>query len=158
MLICGAVIFGGFEPVGSLERPEPGILPVDSGVYVLVRTEDGPPRLLDRSVGGWWKNQDPTVSHERLEREWVDSAQTLYIGKAKSLRQRVGELIEFAAGEPARHWGGRLVWQVEECKDLLLGWRADPDYGALETHLIDEFREHFGRLPFANLRRGNRLP
>lgn len=147
--------FGGFLPICQLTRPEPNELPVDSGVYVVVRAAEGPPAFLTCG-GGWWKKKDPTVPLERLEREWVKGVPTLYIGKAMSLRGRVGELVRFADGEPVRHWGGRLLWQVERCEDFLLGWRAEPDYGAVETVLIDEFLDIFGCLPFANLRRGDR--
>ena len=148
--------FGGFIEIHQLGRPEPAELPSTSGVYVIARTESGAPAFLESSRGGWWKKKDPSVPLDRLAREWVDGAQTLYIGKAKSLRQRVGELLCFADGEPARHWGGRLLWQAEQCEDLLLGWRRESDYAGVETDLIDEFFEEFGRLPFANLRRGDR--
>jgi hypothetical protein len=148
--------FGGFLPIGRLTRPESNELPVDGGVYVVVRVAEGAPRFLACSRGGWWKKKDPTVSLQRLEREWVDGTPTLYIGKAMSLRERVGELVRFADGEPVRHWGGRLLWQVEQCEDFLLGWRPAPGYGEHETRLIDEFFNVFGCLPFANLKRGNR--
>jgi hypothetical protein len=150
--------FRGFAEIQRLGRPEPAELPVESGVYAVVRTESGPPAFLDTSRGGWWKKKDPSVPVDRLVREWVDGAQTLYIGKAMSLRERVGELLCFAAGDPVRHWGGRLLWQVERCEDLLLGWREEDDYARVETDLIDEFTTHFGRLPFANLKRGDRQP
>jgi hypothetical protein len=147
---------GGFLAVAKLTRPEPSELPVTSGVYVVVRTDDEEPAFLSRSGAGWWKKQNPSVPIDRLQCEWVDGAQTLYIGKAKALRERVGELLRFADGAPVRHWGGRLLWQVERCEDLALGWREEPDYPGVETDLIDEFLGHFGRLPFANLKRGDR--
>jgi hypothetical protein len=55
------------------------------------------------------------------------------------------------------HYGSRLLWQVERFEDLRIAWRIDACFAALETELIDEFRELYGRLPFANLRRGDRL-
>lgn len=149
--------FEGFLAIQRLRGPEPQELPVGSGVYSVVRTAGAPPAFLERSGAGWWKRKDPTVPLERLEREWVEGAQTLYIGKAKSLRERVGELVEFARGEPARHYGGRLLWQVERSEYLLVAWRREALFGAVETKLIDEFIDHFGRLPFANLRRGDTI-
>jgi len=149
--------FGGFVPVARLGRPEPRELPSGSGVYVVLRMREDAPRFLERSGGGWWKRQDPTVPLERLQREWVQGTSTLYIGKAMSLRERIGELLRFSDGDAkARHWGGRLLWQIEAPRELVLGWREDPDYGAAETGLLDEFIQEFGRLPFANLRRGDR--
>jgi hypothetical protein len=149
--------FGGFLPVGRLARPEPQELPIGSGVYVVLRARDEPPTFLKRNGGGWWKLQDPTLPVDRLEREWVQGTPTLYIGKAMSLRERVGELLRFSDGDAkARHWGGRLLWQIEAPRELVLGWREDPDYAGVETDLLDEFIREFGRLPFANLKRGDR--
>ena len=99
----------GFLAVERLAGPQPLEVPIESGVYAIVRTATTPPAFLERSGAGRWKAKDPTVPLERLEREWVKGAQTLYIGKAKSLRERVGELLEFARGLPKRHYGGRLI-------------------------------------------------
>ena len=59
-------------PLARLGRPESQELPTGSGVYVVVREQEGAPKFLERSGGGWWKRQDPTVPTERLEREWVE--------------------------------------------------------------------------------------
>jgi hypothetical protein len=147
--------FVGYAPISTLD-PEPPEVPRQSGVYAVVRTEEDVPRFLDRGGGGWFKGKDPTVPPEQLAREWVDGAQTLYLGKADSLRSRVGLLARFARGEPVFHWGGRLLWQVERCETLLVAWKVEEYFGALESDLIDEFIEAFGRLPFANLKRGDR--
>lgn len=147
--------FGSFTAIRRLSRPEPPQLPVASGVYVVL-SEPLRPGLLAASGGGHWKGKDPTVPRERLEREWVEQTATLYIGRATSLRERVGELLRFSDGLPVRHWGGRLLWHLGGCQDFLLGWREYPDFVGLEADLIDDFVEHFGRLPFANLKRGDR--
>jgi hypothetical protein len=115
-----------------------------------------PPVFQETSCGGWWKKQNPTVALDRLEREWVPGTPLIYVGKALSLRERIGELLLFGDGKPVRHWGGRLVWQLGDSQKLLLGWCQDPNFGDLETGLIDEFISEFGRLPFANLKRGDR--
>lgn len=148
--------FGGFTAIRRLLRPVPPQLPVTSGVYVVLSSTVGRPELLALGGGGHWKGKDPTVPQERLVREWVEETPTLYIGRAKSLRERVGELLRFSDGLAVRHWGGRLLWQLEDCQDFLLGWREEADYFGLEADLIDAFVEHFGRLPFANLKRGDR--
>jgi hypothetical protein len=151
--------FEGFVAVEKLHGLKPDELPDASGVYVVVRTSTGPPAFLERSDAGRWKGKDPTVPLERHRREWVDGAQTLYIGKATSLRGRVGLLLDFGRGDPVMHYGGRLLWQVERCEEFVIAWRkaATIRFAALETALIDEFIAHFGRLPFANLRRGDNI-
>jgi hypothetical protein len=148
--------FVGFTAIRAFARPEPPELPTASGVYVVIRPLVGAPAFLASSRGGWWKGKDPTVPVERLEREWVPDTPTLYLGKAKSLRERIGELLQFSDGLPVRHWGGRLLWQLGGAQDFLLGWREEPDYAGVETDLIGEFLREFGRLPFANLKRGDR--
>lgn len=148
--------FGGFAVIGELGRPRPLELPEASGVYVVLRPVSSQPEFLATGGGGWWKGNDPTVPVERLEGRWVEGTPTLYIGKAKSLRERAGELLRFSEGEAVRHWGGRLLWQLGCSQGFLLGWREEPDFGVVEADLIDEFVEHFGRLPFANLKRGDR--
>jgi hypothetical protein len=55
------------------------------------------------------------------------------------------------------HWGGRLLWQVERCENLLVAWLLAPNFAELESKLIDEFVGQYGRLPFANLKRGDRV-
>jgi hypothetical protein len=147
----------GFVAVKRLAGPQPAELPLDRGVYAIVRTASGPPAFLERSGAGRWKRKDPMVPIKRLGREWVEGAQTLYVGKAKSLRGRVGPLLDFGRGSDAMNYGGRLLWQVERSEDLLVAWRREANFAAVETALIDEFLAHYGRLPFANLRRGDRI-
>jgi hypothetical protein len=54
------------------------------------------------------------------------------------------------------HWGGRLLWQLESCQALLVAWKVERYSTALEYDLLEEFIETYGRLPFANLKRGHR--
>jgi hypothetical protein len=149
--------FVGFVPVARLTA-EP---PWESGVYAVVREATDAPRFLDRSPAAWFKHRDPTVSIERLEAEWVAGAQTLYLGKASSLSERIGLLVEFSNAGRDRsvfHQGGRLLWQLADGQELLVVWKVEPEYEDVEADLIDEFVDAHGRLPFANLRRGSRKP
>jgi hypothetical protein len=99
---------------------------------------------------------DPTVSLERLESEWVDGAQVLYFGATGYLRDRVGLLGRFDDRRTLGRWGGRLLWQLVGWPELLVAWKVESDHSALERELIDEFVATYGKLPFANLVRGNR--
>jgi hypothetical protein len=147
--------FVGFVSVAQLAS-EP---PPESGVYAVVREATNAPRFLDRSPASWFKGQDPTVSIERLDAEWVADAQTLYLGKASSLSERIGLLVEFSNAGRDRsvfHKGGRLLWQLEDGQELLVAWRVEPDFEGVEADLQGEFIDTYGRLPFANLRRERR--
>lgn len=154
--------FTGWVPFEAL--PAARVAP-DPGVYVIWRPSSARPEFLERSRGGIVKGGDPTVAVERLAANWVPRAHVLYIGKASprvggrpALAHRLGQYRRFGAGRPVDHWGGRFVWQLADHADLLVAWRPtwphDPE--EVETAMIDEFIEHYGALPFANLRRGRR--
>ena len=148
--------FEGFIRVADL-GPEPQAVPTAPGVYVVARVSDEPPRFLDSSPGSWFKGKDPTVPVGRLEEEWVDGPQTLYVGSGVNLQDRIGLLVEFSRAGPTRsvfHWGGRLLWQLVDGQDLQVAWREEPEgIGSIERDLVDEFKDTYGRFPFANLKR-----
>jgi hypothetical protein len=102
-------------------------VPKTGGVYVVIRTEIGPPSFLKKSIGGWFKGKDPTVPAQALTADWVDGAEVVYIGKADELRRRLGQFAKFGAGEAIGHWGGRLIWQLansEHAGEPLCGSRS----------------------------------
>ena len=118
--------FEGFIRVADL-GPEPEAVPISPGVYVVARVSDEPPRFLDSNPGSWFKHKNPTVPVGRLEVEWVDEAQTLYIGSGANLQDRIGLLVEFSRAEPTRsvfHWGGRLLWQLVDAAPAV--WNPTP--------------------------------
>ena len=65
-------------------------------------------------------------------------------------------MLQFGRGAPVGHWGGRLVWQLEDAERLVVCWKPVTDHrdpGAVETALIRSFKlAHGGRRPFGNLR------
>ena len=128
------------------------ICPDVGGVYVVVRPDTNEPAFLDQSCGGWFKDRDPSVTHDALWANWVSDAEVVYIGKANSIRRRLREFAKFGAGQKIGHWGGRLIWQLAESNKLLVGWMATPgrDPLAVECDLIAEFRNLYGKAPFAN--------
>lgn len=130
-------------------------VPRASGCYVVQRQRAEPPAFVAVSPVGHFKGKDPTVPLERLESEWVVGASTVYIGKANELRTRLKAYALFGAGEPVAHWGGRLIWQLEDAAELLVAWRALTSPGPardLERRLLARFAElNHGRRPLANL-------
>jgi hypothetical protein len=87
-----------------------------------------------------------------LSANWVSDAEVVYIGKANNLRRRLKEFAKFGAGHKIGHWGGRLIWQLEESHALLVAWKETPgrDPELVETELIAQFRAAYGQPPFAN--------
>lgn len=150
--------FTGWVPFAQL--PDAGV-PAKAGVYVVVRPSDEPPSFLDVSPAGHFKGKDPTVPVAELAALWVPGERIVYIGKAnlspdgtRHLRKRLDEFGKFGAGVPIGHSGGRRIWQLADHDELLVGWRVtdDADAAKAETKMLADFRTHYGRLPFANMR------
>ena len=142
--------FVGWVTFDYLSAADP--CPTSGGVYVVSRADQTAPCFLDRSCGGWFKGNDPTVPHDHLVANWVEAAEVVYIGKASNLRRRLREFAKFGAGQKIGHWGGRLIWQLEESFGLLVAWKETPrlDPAVVEANLIAEFRAAYGQPPFAN--------
>lgn len=142
--------FAGWVTFDYLSAADP--CPTSGGVYVVTRADQTPPCFLDQSCGGWFKDRDPTVPHGTLVANWVQDAEVVYIGKANSLRRRLSEFAKFGAGKKIGHWGGRLIWQLEESSTLLVGWKETPglEPASVEASMIADFRAAYGHPPFAN--------
>ena len=147
--------FTGFEPILAMDHGCPTVPPA-AGIYAVVRNETTYPVFLDRSVGGHFKGEDPTVSQETLSSRWCPAVATLYIGRATNLRRRFGLLARYGRGEPVAHRGGRSLWQLAEPHRLQVAWRLEDDPVLAERQLLEEFEETYGQLPFANLVHGQR--
>jgi hypothetical protein len=125
-----------------------------------LRDTEAPPEFLTRSVGGWFRQQDPSVDVDVLKEKWVEGAPVIYIGRARGpgvrslLQQRVKRYIRFGQGKAVGHAGGRFIWQLRDHVALQVAWLPTPekDPAITEAALLDEFVLRYGRLPFANLR------
>jgi len=130
------------------------------GVYLVLYLETNPPAFLQTGSGGFFKGKDPNVSIEELKDNWVDDTIVVYIGKAgkdgsnATLQSRLRQYFGFGQGRNIGHWGGRLIWQLKNSKDLVVCWKELPndDPGTIEAKLIQEFKSVFKKRPFANLK------
>jgi hypothetical protein len=143
--------FAGFVTWDDLSWDE---VPPSPGVYVVVKDGPDPPAILSRSPAGWFKERDPTASPSALEAAWVEGCTIVYIGKAARLRTRLRQYRDHGQGKPVGHWGGRYIWQLGGSGELRVAWKVtDEDPRLLEQEMLAAFLEHYGKLPFANLRR-----
>lgn len=152
--------FTGWHRFGELRPHLPSIESAAGGVYIVYRETLDPPVWLDKSIGGTWRG-DPSVTRSELVTNWGDgTAQVIYIGKANrgQLRNRLRAYCSFGEGGKGRHYGGRLIWQMDASADLLVAWRVitDPSVNPydVEQEMLRRFREAYGALPFANLTGG----
>lgn len=129
-------------------------LPKPSGTYIVLRPSGTPPEFLAVSPAGWHKRKNPTATPDALAANWVEGAQVVYIGKAKSIEDRVCSMARQGAGRNAGHHGGRLVWQLCDSAKLLIAWRrlrpGFTTHGDDEDNMILRFRQAYGKPPFAN--------
>jgi hypothetical protein len=61
--------------------------------------------------------------------------------------------MQYGASKPRAHQGGKLIWQLREAGELLVGWRVETEPEVAESALLAAFEVRYGALPFANLRR-----
>lgn len=152
--------FTGFQPIREL-RQNLSLIPKTQGVYLVLRDSSSQPMFRKKGSGGFFKGKNPNLPIPELENHWVENTKVVYIGKAgggsssATLKSRLHQLFKFGAGKKAGHWGGRLIWQLDDAEDLLVAWihSGEVDAQNLESHLIQLFKhEHEGKRPFANLK------
>lgn len=153
--------FFGFQSIGELRRSNSSDVPRLPGVYLIISPTAGVPTFLPNSTGGHFKGKDPTVPMTALREKWVAGSVAVYVGKAggdnsaATLRSRLKQYVQFGAGIPIGHWGGRYIWQMESSEALVVAWKPTEDQSplAIEQEMLDTFTVSFGKLPFANCRR-----
>ncbi|MDR1201869.1 MAG: GIY-YIG nuclease family protein [Tannerellaceae bacterium] len=145
--------FDGFKSINELINDSSSI-PKEKGVY-LILNPDKKSDFLATGTGGHFKEKDPNVSIEELKQNWVDNTIVLYIGKAGNLYNRIKLYLSFGQGKKKAHWGGRLIWQLKNSRDLIVCWKTlqeDDNPRTVESDLIKQFRSNYSKRPFANLR------
>jgi hypothetical protein len=143
----------GFDGFHNLLHLRATTVPVSAGVYMVLRATAQRPGFLAASTGGRFKRRDPVVAVDVLERQWVDDAEVLYIGRAVNLRSRLQDYRDFGLGRAVGHWGGRFIWQLDDAEDLSVCWRPCTGSATAETaRLLAAFTDRYGRPPFANVR------
>jgi hypothetical protein len=104
-------------------------IPETRGIYLIARTSTKAIRFLPRSTGGHFKQRNPSVSVEKLQKRWLSDPAVLYLGKAgasdqsASLRGRPRSYMQFGLSHPCSHWGGRYIWQLADTSRLLVFWK-----------------------------------
>lgn len=148
----------GFEGFISVENLMQSRKMISSygGVYIILRLKDSEPEFLEQGTGGFFKKKEPrnpNVSIDELRDNWVPDEAIMYIGKATSLKSRLGSYLRFGEGKFATHWGGRYIWQLKDSRELLVCWKeTDENPRIVEEEMIAQFKkEHGGKRPFANL-------
>ena len=154
--------FVGFVPLEDWDESQVmGIMQSDvEGVYVVVRESTDVPTFLDEDHR---KLRPKRWSADDAADRWVPGVQVLYFGKGplrssttkrrQGLARRVGELQRHGYRGGANHYGGKLLWQIDDADALLIAWKplAEGESAAIESGLIRGFDRIMGRQPYANV-------
>lgn len=149
--------FTGFKTMKELFKDHL-VIPQVRGVY-LVLNPTKEKEFVETGTGGHFKGKNPNVSIPELEKNWVEEAIVVYIGKAggegksATLQSRLKQYLDFGQGNNVGHWGGRLIWQLKNAEDLVVCWKplSTEEPRSVEADLIKDFASEFSKRPFANL-------
>lgn len=157
----GAIKESGFSGFVKLEHlfVNSSLIPDIKGVYMILCIKNKSPEFLEIGTGGHFKGKNPNISLTELKHNWVENTQVVYIGKAggddskATLRSRLTQYFRFGQGKNVGHYGGRLIWQIKNSKELLVCWKPLPndDPRSVEAELIRDFVTKYKKRPFANL-------
>jgi len=75
--------FEGFRTVSQLNADRCEELPNIRGIYAIVRESLEPPQFMAKSAAARFRDTDPTLPIDELEKLWVPAAQILYFGRAR---------------------------------------------------------------------------
>ncbi len=150
--------FIGFKKMSELFE-DSLIIPKIKGVYFVLNLDSKPLEFLEIGTGGYFKGKNPNISVDELKSNWIDNTIAVYIGKAgkdgsdATLQSRLRQYIKFGQGGNIGHYGGRLIWQLKNSKNLVVCWKELPteDPRTVEANLINQFVSIFSNRPFANL-------
>lgn len=152
--------FEGFRSIAQLFADQCEELPNIRGLFCVARKSLDPPQFLPKSTAARFRDTNPTIPIDELEKLWVPGAQVLCFSRARGpgvrslLKQRVKRFLRFGHGRHVAHWGGRAIWQLRDQSALIVAWKPTPkdDPARIEGAYQDGFERHYGALPFANLK------
>lgn len=152
--------FFGFKKIEDLFQ-NPFNIPNERGVYMVLYLINKKPKFVEKGVGGFFKGKNPNQSIEELNNNWVENSIVIYIGQAGGIRngkwsnatlsKRICTYLEFGQGKDIGHYGGRLIWQIQNYQELVLCWKTLPnknkDPKEYEKELINEFKKNMVKDP-----------
>ena len=150
--------FVGFIKISDLMRDSSKI-PDRPGVYMVLYAGSSTPTFLEIGTGGFFDGTDPNMPVSYLKQKWGNDTVVVYIGKAggignkATLSKRLRMYLRFGQGKPVGHYGGRLIWQIENSGDLLICWNTmiSDEPRNVEAELIRDFVKCYKKKPFANI-------
>ena len=153
--------FEGFQSVEFyLDPKNKNVISQKQGVYLVLMPVGSKLEFIEKNPAGIRGGRNPTVPIIELKKKFVQDTLVLYIGKAKRLRERIHCYLKHGQGsDSAAHWGGRMIWQLKDSKNLLVCWKISEKVDSFEDErdLINSFCEFYKMRPFANHTGGGKI-
>lgn len=133
-------------------------IPIDKGIYIIKKPCDLAIKFLDKTTAITdFKSKRLLYDVEILKNKYsgLQDKNILYIGKAackKGLRQRIGQYIDYGYNEGKIHRGGRAIWQIENCEQLIIDFYCCEECEQEEKSLLKNYKILNGNYPLANWR------
>jgi len=134
-------------------------IPNEKGIYMVLKPKKMSINILSTTTA-IEKYEDKSMIYDaiKLNTKYERTDKTvLYIGKAgdnNKLRGRIRQLVRYGYREVDNHRGGRAIWQIENNKDLLIGYFLCNSPESKEKELLKIYKGQYGVLPLANWKIG----
>ena len=128
----------------------------NKGIYIVKVAEGFTPVFLETTTAiENYKDKNMVYDASKLKEKYNNSDQhVLYIGKSggrsPTLKKRIRQLIRYGYEEVKNQRGGRAIWQIENNKELLLGYMEFEQPEMWEKYSLIIYKEKYGVFPVAN--------
>lgn len=149
-------LFDRFYSIEELYKKGFQDIPDKKGIYIIIK----PGNIdiifsVDTTAIKEYKGKNLLYDLKELKDKYGNSdKKILYIGKAggeiNKLRGRIRQLIKYGYREADNHRGGRAIWQIENNKELLIGYSVCDNPREKEKELLQEYFKKNRTLPLAN--------
>lgn len=144
-----------FHTIQQLHDLSCSSIPTDSGIYVIDVPKGFQVSFVNTTTAiGTFNERSMLYPAKELQEKYeLSDKKRLYIGKAageNGLRQRLHQMTQYGWRNATNKRGGRAIWQIENCYELLVGYFICENPREIETEAINKYVEEFGVMPVAN--------
>lgn len=149
--------FLGFSSFEDLHLNGFGAIPIEKGIYAVIVPDFFDVQFLDHTtaITNYRGRNLLYLAHVLTTKYNSSDRKILYIGKVggvNGLCQRIRQYVRYGYGEARNHRGGRAIWQIDNNKQLLIGYWICDEPEAKERELLAEYHNRYGTFPVANWR------
>ena len=135
-----------YHTIQELHDTNCATIPEDGGIYVVDVPKGFRVIFTDTTTAiEVFNGRSMLYPAEELQEKYVRSDMSrLYIGKAagaSGLRQRLHQMILYGWRNATNKRGGRAIWQINHCYDLLVGYHVCENPRVKEAEAINKYIE-----------------